>query len=492
MVLGVALFGCSSSSEDGSGASSGGTGGTAGSDSGLAESGTDAGADAAQEGGSDAEPDAATDAPADGAPVDALPDAPEPPSTFSVVGREIEECPLSGPLCGGWPGDGDGPVYVYTSEQVWEGQTFERTFHVHVPSNLSGPAPLVVFLHGGTMSGPEGIATSKWDDFGDPRGADGIKWRKNTDACKANPTEGVGVSYEDGSGGACLPPAGTVTNELPYITVFPDGILDDGETSPLGKRHWEDGRVPSPGFGTDVENRDDVGFIDHVIGHLIADAGIDVDTSAIYVAGASNGGMMTQRLACNSGDPRFPSLARVAAFQATISELPEGLYEGRFGRDACADAVRGEFGMQIVLGTEIDTPDCDSYPCSSPTVPGDGRVPFGEAGGRHNVYSPDLGTVLAGPDTISFWQDAFDAGLGQTGTKAVDTIGFFTERTSLSYGGSEARLETWVTTGGGHMIGATRMDFAPVPSGWAFLSSFRRDASGTLTRVDPTWISGPK
>jgi len=102
-----------------------------------------------------------------------------------------------------------------------------------------------------------------------------------------------------------------------------------------------------------------------------------------------------------------------------------------------------------LLGCSSSPEDGDTYPCSSPTVPGDGLMPFGEVGGRHNVYSQDLGTVLAGPDTISFWQDAFDAGLGQTGTKADDTVVFFTQRTSL------------------------------------------RDASGTLTRVDPTWISEP-
>jgi poly(3-hydroxybutyrate) depolymerase len=278
-------------------------------------------------------------------------------------------------------------------------------------------------------------------------------------------------------------------NTRPFVTVFPDGVLDAGETSALGKRHWEDGRVPSPGFGTDAEQRDDVAFIDHVIETLVADSELDIDASAIYVTGASNGGMMTLRLVCHFGDPRHPSLSRVAAFLASIGEMPEGLLEGQHGREACPSQLKGEVGFRIVLGTGIDTPDCTTYPCNSPVVTGDGLMPFGQAGGRYNVYSPDQGRVISGPDTIAFWQSAFVAGMGNAGTTGDEKVGFFTQRSILSFAPSVAVLDTWVTDGGGHMLNATRMDFMPVGSSWAFLSSFRRENAG-LTRVEPDWVTG--
>ncbi len=47
--------------------------------------------------------------------------------------------------------------------------------------------------------------------------------------------------------------------------------------------------------------------------------------------------MMTQRLACHFGDPRFAALSTVAAFHAYIATLPEGLHDGLNGRDGYLD-----------------------------------------------------------------------------------------------------------------------------------------------------------
>jgi poly(3-hydroxybutyrate) depolymerase len=485
-VLLVIVSGCSSNTQTGV---SGG-GGAAGA---SGDAAIDAPEDVVEESASDTSIDVPADTEEDtsqDASQDVVPDATEPPSTFTPLGREPEDCPLSALLCSGWPSASDGQVWKYASRQQWNGKTFDRTYHVHVPSSLSGPAPVVVVLHGGTSSGTQMLAVSKWDDLGDPRGAEGIRWRKNTDACKAEPTEDLMPSYVSAGGASCNPPLVTYANSLAFVSVFPDGLLDGGETDELGPRHWEDGRVPSPGFDTDEEQRDDVGFIDHVIAQLLEDPDVDIDPSAVFVTGGSNGGMMTHRLACHFGDDRFPALGRVAAFQATIAEMPEGLFEGLHGREACPSQAGGRFALQLVLGTDIDTPDCTSYPCSSPTVAGDGLMPFGEAGGRHAVYSPDLGRVLAGPDTIAFWGTAIPAAMAESGSTMTDAIGFFTQRTTTTFAGSVARYESWVTTGGGHMMGASRMDFAPVGGGWAFLSSFRRDGTGTLMHVEPIWLTG--
>lgn len=411
-------------------------------------------------------------------------------SSFESQGREEESCPagLGALACMGWPSTTDGPVWKYTSIQTWQHKKLERTYHAHAPSNAKGPRPLVVVLHGGGAGGAQMLAMAKWDDLGDPRGEAGIGWQKNTPTCKAKPTTGLLPTYETGGGKACSPPVVKYGNTLPYVSVFPDGVMDELAPPSLINRHWEDGRVPSPGFGTNEESRDDVGFIDHVIAQLLADASLEIDPTAIFVTGGSNGGMMTQRLACHRGDARYPALSRVAAFHAYIGELPEGLYEGQFGREACPKSARSPLPIQIVLGTDIDTPQCDVYPCDSPVTPGDGLMPFGDAGGRYTVFSPDRGVVLAGPDTIAFWQTA--AAAGEPGTKSDDMVGFFTQRTRITFASSPARVETWVTTGGGHVIGGTRMDFTSVAGGWAFLSQFRRDAAGVVTRVEPTWLSG--
>jgi len=415
-----------------------------------------------------------------------------PPSFFQHTGREAQSCPagLTAVGCAGWPGVTDGPVWKYTTKQTWKGRSFERTYYVHLPANAAGPAPLVIVLHGGGLGGASMLAFGLWDDLGDPRGQPGITWRKNTATCKAKPTTSALVTYENATGGACLPPAATYGNTLPFVSVFPDGVMDGPKAPALLDRHWEDGRVPSPGFDTDEENRDDVGFIDHIIAHLLADPAVPIDPTAIYVTGASNGGMMAHRLACHLGDPRFPALDRVAAFHVTIAELPEGIHEGQLGRDLCPKIARRAFPLQIVLGTDLDTPQCKPYPCTSPVVSGDGAMPFGEAGKRYQVYSPDSGTVLSGPDTIAFWQAAIPAAAGESGKRIDDLVGFFTKRTTITLSATPARVETLVTSGGGHIIGATRMDFPGVGGGWAFLSRYRRSAAGTLTEVEPTWLTG--
>jgi poly(3-hydroxybutyrate) depolymerase len=60
-----------------------------------------------------------------------------------------------------------------------------------------------------------------------------------------------------------------------------------------GGRPWSDGRAVTEGY-------DDVGYIEAVVAQAAAANGIT--PSRIFVAGLSSGGMMTQRLACESSD----------------------------------------------------------------------------------------------------------------------------------------------------------------------------------------------
>jgi polyhydroxybutyrate depolymerase len=79
-----------------------------------------------------------------------------------------------------------------------------------------------------------------------------------------------------------------------FIALYPDGL----------NRHWNDGRVKYQGV-------DDVGFITEAIKQTAADTG-RIDNRRIFVAGMSNGGFMSQRLACEQAG-LFAGMAVVTA-----------------------------------------------------------------------------------------------------------------------------------------------------------------------------------
>ena len=78
-----------------------------------------------------------------------------------------------------------------------------------------------------------------------------------------------------------------VSNQNDFLAVYPQGV---GIASPGFS--WADGR----GTTADDANIDDVGFISKLIDSLYHD--YSIDTNKVYVCGFSNGGFMTQRLAC--------------------------------------------------------------------------------------------------------------------------------------------------------------------------------------------------
>ena len=79
-----------------------------------------------------------------------------------------------------------------------------------------------------------------------------------------------------------------VANALGYIAVYPQGF----EPLAIGGFSWADGR----GTAADNAGIDDVGFISSLIAELKTDYALD--DQRIYVGGFSNGGFMTQTLAC--------------------------------------------------------------------------------------------------------------------------------------------------------------------------------------------------
>ncbi|NBB89106.1 MAG: T9SS type A sorting domain-containing protein [Bacteroidetes bacterium] len=131
-----------------------------------------------------------------------------------------------------------------------EHQGFQRKYIVHIPPDYTegNATPLVLTLHGGS------------GNFLNVQGF-----------TQMNP----------------------ISNQFGFISVYPQGYAE----SPIGGFTWADGR----GTVADRSNIDDVGFIVKLIDTLAADFSIDKDK--VYICGFSNGGFMTQRLACEKPEP---------------------------------------------------------------------------------------------------------------------------------------------------------------------------------------------
>ena len=80
-----------------------------------------------------------------------------------------------------------------------------------------------------------------------------------------------------------------VSNQNDFLAIYPQGI---GKAPP--GYSWADGRNTS----ADQAGIDDVGFISKLIDTLYHD--YNIDTNRVYICGFSNGGFMTQRLACET------------------------------------------------------------------------------------------------------------------------------------------------------------------------------------------------
>jgi len=149
---------------------------------------------------------------------------------------------------------------------VWDG--LDRTFATYTPASLTTPAPIVFVLHGGF-----GSATVIWN------GEDGRSWK-------------------------------ALADQHGFFLVLPEGRPDPANP---GSHHWNDCRSDQNNAEA-ISSADDVGFISHLID--LAAARVAIDPSRVYVAGASNGGMMTYRLAMQLGN-------RLAAAGAMIANLPD-------------------------------------------------------------------------------------------------------------------------------------------------------------------------
>ena len=224
-----------------------------------------------------------------------------------------------------------------------------------------------------------------------------------------------------------------------FVVVYPQGI----------DKHWNDGRGVEH-IKTQAQNLDDVGFISALIDHMTADKAID--TKRIYATGPSNGGFMSNRLACALSD-------KIAAVGIVIATMPWKM------EPECTPSH--PVSVLIMNGTK------------DPLVPFDGGdVGFGKNG-------KSRGKILSTEKTFGFW-------LQQAGyTKPPQSL----LRTTLpdkdpndktrvylqSYDGEAASVVLYTVEGGGHtwpggrqtplsiIVGTTSQDINATEVIWDFL-----------------------
>ena len=234
---------------------------------------------------------------------------------------------------------------------IRDGQT--RHWHEIVPAACAGRdarCPLLVALHGGggMMNG-------------------------------ARFADGTGLSAEGARRG--------------YVVLAPDAL----------GANWNDGR-PELAAGID-----DVGFIRAMIADVRGRAG--VDPARIFAAGASNGGLMSYRLACD-GAGMFRAIAPVIAHLGT----------------ALIERCRPEGAVSVFM------------------IPGtaDRLMPYG--GGGVAAMFGNRGTVVSSDRTLAFWSEAMCCrGAPRTGRQGASVA---VTRYEGCRGG--AIVQRWTVEGGGH------------------------------------------
>ena len=183
-----------------------------------------------------------------------------------------------------------------------------------------------------------------------------------------------------------------------YIVLAPDALGDN----------WNDGRPEL------ADGIDDVGFIRAMLADVRGRVG--VDAARIFVTGASNGGLMSYRLACE-GAGTFRAVAPV------IANLSVNLIEH------CRPT--GNVSVFMMPGTV------------------DRLMPF--AGGAVAPGRVDRGTIVSSDRTLEFWRTA----LGCRGAPRTERFDPVRDATSVAVtrfdscrGG--AVVQRWTVEGGGH------------------------------------------
>jgi polyhydroxybutyrate depolymerase len=144
-----------------------------------------------------------------------------------------------------------------------------RYFHYYIPERMPANSPMVILFHGGTQDYSAILEQSSAQS----------EWLK-------------------------------IADEEKFLLVIPNGTDAATGNGSGTNQHWNDCRADAPEVETGA---DDVGFISNLIDWAAAQ--YRIDTRSVYATGASNGGMMSYRLAAELSD-------KIAAVAAFIANLP--------------------------------------------------------------------------------------------------------------------------------------------------------------------------
>jgi polyhydroxybutyrate depolymerase len=268
-----------------------------------------------------------------------------------------------------------------------------RNYRVYIPSSYDGkkPVPLVLALHGGGGAGRGMNRLTKFNDLAERHG---------------------------------------------FIVANPDGLY----------RHWNDGRQSGAAESRKV---DDVGFLSALIDRLSRD--YRIDAKRVYSTGISNGGFMSQRLACELSD----KIAAVGVVAATM------------GRELAGKCnPRRPVSVLLIHGTE------------------DPLVPY--EGGRVQVRRG--GEIISAPEAVRKWVELNECAATPKTDSLPDAVedGTRTRREVYAVCNDGTEVVFLAIEGGGHTwpqgpqylparrIGRTSQDFNASQVIWEFLAAHPR------------------
>jgi len=244
----------------------------------------------------------------------------------------------------------------------------ERTYILHVPPAVREPLPLIIVLHG---------------------------------------TYGTGRKMQFGLG------FDPYANQRGFYVAYPDAYQKPGERETA---RWNDGRGTLESSYADI---DDVKFIVSMVDAIAAQ--VPLDQSRVFVTGASNGGMMTYRLGCETSGV-FAGIAPV------IGNIPEPIF------DSCAPST-----PLSVLAINGD---------SDPFVPFNG----GEVCGDTPSRLCEGGLVKSQPESLAKFAAANSCDLAPQSTALSILVddGTSIEQQTYANCASAAQVTAYIVRNGGH------------------------------------------
>ncbi len=244
----------------------------------------------------------------------------------------------------------------------------ERTYILHVPPAANEPLPLIIVLHGTYGTGRKMQVELGFDPYADQRG---------------------------------------------FYVAYPDAYQKPGERETA---RWNDGRGT---LESSLAGIDDVKFLVSMVDDIAAQ--VPLDRSRVFVTGASNGGMMTYRLGCETSGV-FAGIAPV------IGDIPEPIF------DSCNPSA-----PLNVLAINGD---------SDPFVPFDG----GEVCSDTPSIFCEGGWVKSQPESLAKFAAAngCDLALQSDTLPIVVDDGTFIEQQTYTNCSSKAQVMAYIVHNGGH------------------------------------------